>query len=149
MSYHIYVSKEGFKDTPITNEQWVAAAAKCEELYVEERKMRSRKHLFVSLKTDKQQHISLTPHGLVHAQDPSKDLVSVMFKLATLLDAKVYSEELAPYKSIEDWENKTEKFRTELRNRRRENKIASYKRKFLWFIWIIIAALVGIFLALP
>ena len=36
MSYHVYVSREGFKDNPISMDQWLAAARQCNELVVEE-----------------------------------------------------------------------------------------------------------------
>ena len=94
MSYHVYVSKEGFKDNPIPMEEWLAAARRCNELVVEEQTNRQRPNFRITLRTNRHSRFERTPYGLIHVQAPSKEQVEVMFKLANLLDANVYSEDL-------------------------------------------------------
>lgn len=144
MSYHVYVARDGFKETPIPYEQWIAAAVKCDELFVEEKK--NRKGWIsstVNLKADKKQRLSLTPYGLVHAQNPNKDLVAVMFKLAGLLDAKVYSEELELYESVDDWEKRTRNYREALSAGKKKYARDWHKRKLFWLMVIAIAVIIG------
>lgn len=144
MSYHVYVARDGFKETPIPYEQWIAAATKCDELFVEDKK--NRKGWIsstVNLKADKKQRLSLTPYGLVHAQNPNKDLVAVMFKLAGLLDARVYSEELELYESVDDWEKRTRNYREALSAGKKKYARDWNKRKLFWLMVIAIAVIIG------
>ena len=143
MSYHVYVSKEGFKDNPIPMEDWLAAARRCNELVVEEQTNRQRPNFRITLRTNRHSRFERTPYGLIHVQAPSKEQVEVMFKLANLLDANVYSEDLDHYISVDDWEEKTREYR-----RDRDERISSFRvkrrTKLIFFILFLLAcALAG------
>ena len=93
MSYHVYIALEGFKETPIPIDAWLAAARQCDEVVVEEEQDRhGETYHSVILKGDKRARLDRTPYGVILAQDPSKELVVAMFKIAQTLNAGVYSE---------------------------------------------------------
>lgn len=143
MSYHIYVSREGFKDNPISMDAWLAAARQCDELVVEEQTNRQRPNYRIRLRTNKHSRFERTPYGLIHVQAPSKEQIVVMFKLASLLDANVYSEDLDRYISVEDWEEKTREYR-----RDRDDRMSAYRAKWrtklvLFIVFLLACALTG------
>ncbi len=107
MSYHIYIAREGFKENPIPNDVWLAAAHRCEELVIKEEKNRENSFFQVRLKSDRRAKFSRTPYGVIDVQDPTKEQMRVVFKLSAILDAGVYSDELYRYMSLEDWDGKT------------------------------------------
>lgn len=144
MSFHVYIARDKFKDSPISPEEWFAAATKCDELFFGNKKREGRVCTGAKLKADNRQRLDLTPYGLVHAQNPSKELIAVMFKLADLLGARVYSEKLKQYESVDDWEKRTKNFRYDLASRRNKYRSEWYKRKIFW---LIIAISVGILFA--
>jgi hypothetical protein len=80
---------------------------------------------------------------VVDAQDPSKELVLVMFKLAIILDAGVYSERLKRYASVEDWERRTKKYRQSLAERREAYRKKRRIRAALWALLIVVSAIIG------
>ena len=143
MSYHVYVARDGFKDNPVSVEDWLAAARQCDELVVEERKNRSRPYHFVALRDNTRAHLALTPYGLIHAQAPTKEQIAVMFKLAGLLHAGVYSEDLERYASVDDWEQKTRNYRDARDRRRAAYKSKRRKRILLFLLFVGACALVG------
>lgn len=129
MSYHVYIAFGGFKETPISLEAWLAAARQCVDVAVIEERNRIGKTIYdVRLKGDESASLHLTPYGLVDAQDPSKELVAAMFKLASGLGADVYSERLKRYTSIEDWEKRTRDYRLKRDERRRLMKMQRFRR---------------------
>lgn len=143
MSYHVYVSREGFKDNPIPLDAWLAAARQCDDLVVEELPNRQRKSYRITLKTNRRSRFDRTPYGLIHVQAPSRDQVLVMFKLADLLDAGVYSEHLDRYTSVEDWEERTREYR-----RDHDLKVSAYKarrrlRLILFILFLLACILAG------
>jgi hypothetical protein len=86
----------------------------------------------------RQQKVSLSVYGLVFVQNPDKDLVEILFEIASILNAKVYSERLKSYASPEDWEKRT----TEYRKRRNDRLEKHSKRKQLNILgWMIFALL--------
>lgn len=142
MSYHVYLAFSGFKKTPIPPEAWSAAIRDCEELTKVEGL--NRKGLLVQqvwLNRDKRSRLSLDLYGIVVAQDPSRDLVAAMFKLATILGAAVYSEKLKKYESVDDWEKRTMNYRL-ARDARRDQ--ASRKRRLRTIILTSAVAVGGI-----
>lgn len=150
MSYHVYIAQDGFKNNPITPPAWLAAARQCDEVAVEEKKNRyGRIHHAVNLKGNTRAWLSLTPYGLVHAQDPSRELVAVMFKLAALLGAGVYSERLKPYRSVEDWERRTANYRQQRDQRRAAYAGRRRLRAALWLAFIIALFVMGWLLGGP
>lgn len=143
MSYHVYVSKEGFKDNPIPMDEWLAAARQCNELVVEKKENRRQPYYRITLKPNKHSRFERTPYGLIHVQAPSKEQIVVMFKLANLLDAGVYGEDLYRYMSVEDWEEKTREYR-HARNEKMSAYSARRRTKLVLFILFLLAcALTG------
>ncbi|MDH5355077.1 MAG: hypothetical protein OEY09_11595 [Gammaproteobacteria bacterium] len=143
MSMHIYISREGFKETPIPYNEWIEAAQKCDLFDVIEKKDKKGEVKFtVNLKANKKQRLSLTPYGLLHAQNPEKELVEAMFQLAPYLNAKVYSERNKAYESVSDWEKRTKNYRNKRQEQIDEYKRTWYKRKPFWVLIAIIAGLI-------
>lgn len=144
MSYYVHIAREGFKETPIPLDDWLAAARQCDELAVEENRNRHGeiKGYSVYLKGNKRAKLLRHPSaGVITAQDPSKELIIVMFKLAGILNVGVYSDRLKKYESVDDWEKRTKKYR-----QNRDNHHAEYetKRKIrnqygiaIWVIFIV------------
>lgn len=113
MSYYVHIAREGFKENPIPPDDWLAAARQCDELSVEEIRNRHDeiKGYSVFLKGNRRAKLLRHPSaGVITAQDPSKELIIVMFKLASILNVGVYSDRLKRYESIEDWEKRTKKY---------------------------------------
>lgn len=143
MSQHIYIAKNGFKDNPISLDAWVEAARHCDELLIEEQKNRLWPGYRIVMKANTDAYLDRTPYGLIHAQDPSKEQVAVMFKLAGLLGAEVYSEDLERYLSVEDWEQKTQSYRSAMDERRATYRTKRRKRIILITLFVIACALIG------
>jgi len=144
MSLHVYIAREGFKETPILLPEWLMAARQCEELQIEQRKVKARTVVVVTLKGDPRARLSRTPYGLIDAQNPSSGLVSVMFKLAQMLNAGVYSEDLERYDSVEDWDRRTAGYRYNLGLRR---AIAKRRRRLsvvILVLFMLFGAVVGL-----
>lgn len=145
MSFHVYVSKAGFKDNPISVDDWVAAVKSIDDLLIQQETNRNSKVIVVAkLKSDKTQCLSLTVYGLVHAQNPGRDLIEIMFRLADKLNGNVYSEKLKPYSSVDDWEKRTKNYRESLNLRREAYTQSWYKRKpFIILVTVLFGLLVG------
>lgn len=108
----MHIAREGFRKTPIHFYEWLAAARQCEELVVEEKrnwfgKLQPR----VSLKSDRNTALHLGSDGLIRAEAPSTELLIVMYRLADMLNAGVYSNSLRSCKTIEDGERRARKYR--------------------------------------
>jgi len=144
MSYHVYIARAGFKETPISMEDWLAAARNCDELVVERGKNRKSEHHLVWLRDRRRARSSRSPYGLVFAQDPDKALVAVMFRLAQLLDAGVYSETLERYASVEDWDQRTAEERLHRQQRRAGYKRRRRLRMALAVLFIALGAVIGL-----
>jgi hypothetical protein len=141
MSFHVYISREGFKENPVPDSEWRLAIEKCDELIYQERKNKKGNWKAAILRTDRRQHLNVSPYGLMFAQTPSKDLVQSMFKISAALNAAVYSERLKPYDSVADWERRTKKFRDKRELRNKAYKRHFFKRKPFWLMVIIILGL--------
>jgi hypothetical protein len=148
MSYHVYIANTGFKKTPIPRDAWLAAVRECDNVVVEERKNRHGTISYlVTLKGgDKRAWLDLDPYGLVVAQDPSRELVIAMFKLANSLGAEVYSERLKKYTSIDDWEQRTKKYRQSRDKGRAQYRAHRRLRIMLWILFLAACAALGWFL---
>lgn len=146
MSMHVYISREGFKDTPISYTEWVEAAKQCDSFNVEEKRNRNGEISYIiKLKADKKQRLSLTPYGLLHAQNPTKELIEAMFHLAPMLNSRVYSERNKAYESVSDWEKRTQNYRNKRQKRINEYKRTWYKRKPFWLLAaIVVGLLIGL-----
>lgn len=141
MSYHVYLSREGFKQNPIGEGEWLTAARQCEELVVDEQpgRLGNPQH-FVHLRGNARQWLHRNPLGIIESQDPAQEMVAVMFRLADLLDAGVYSERLKRYQTVADWEKRTKAYRQSRDARRQLHRAAQRKR---WIFWA--AVLIGSF----
>jgi hypothetical protein len=131
MSFHVYVAREGFKSTPISPAEWMAAAGQCAGLDLPEVPDRpgGGRITTARLRCQRGECLSLDPHGLIHAQDPSEALVELMFELAERLQAGVYSEKLKRYQSVDDWRDKTRSYR--IQRERQLNQLRAHRRRRL------------------
>jgi hypothetical protein len=135
MSFHVYVSRPGFKDEPISEAEWLAAARGCTGLSVVEHvNRRGVSHHQVTL-VGTQRPLWLTPYGLIHAQDPPAELVEAMFELAATLGAGVYSQRLKRYDSVEDWRLRTRRYRA---SRAVARESANGQRKLRLILWTVL-----------
>jgi hypothetical protein len=132
--HHVYIARAGFNETPFSMEEWLAAAGQCDALEILRTKTWKLEIHEVFLRGNRRAWLSLRPYGLILAQRPDKPLVEVMFRLAELLDAGVYSltwnkarDSLIAhdrFASVEDWDQRTAVERLRLQQRR-----ADYKRR--------------------
>lgn len=141
MSFHVYIARPGFKNTPIQRGQWIAAASGNGKL----KGLGNTETASFSLRSDTSQRLTLDPHGLVHTQNPSKELIAVMFELAEPLGAGVYSEKLKRYSSIEDWEERTRSYRVQQQRNRAHAQSTRRKKWLMWFAVVAVAAIAGWF----
>jgi hypothetical protein len=141
MSFHVYIARPGFKDAPIEREQWLSIAHSNERL----KGTRNSDAASFLLSSDRTQRLTLDPNGLVHTQNPSRELVVVMFELAERLGAGVYSEKLKRYSSTEEWEERTRSYRAQ--HQRNMANVQSKRRKKLvmWLAVVVVAAVAGWF----
>ena len=148
MSYHVYIAYSGFKQTPIPLDAWLTAACQCDDVVVEEQKNRYGKLSYsVTLKGgDKRAWLHLDPYGLVVAQDPPKELVIAMFKLASTLGAAVYRERMKKYHSIDDWERRTRKYRQSRDEGRARYRAQRRLRIVFWILFLSVCFALGWFL---
>lgn len=146
MSFHVYLAKPGWKktwqDNPITPAEWTAAvnATDALEKIVPPKKQSNHMALGTRLKRDGRQRLRWG-QGFVNAEAPSEALITVMFMLAEILGAKVYSEKAKPYASVEDWKNRTKKYYTKREMRRAVRTREWWMRWVVFFITVVIATL--------
>ena len=73
MSFHVYVSRPGFKDEPISEAEWLAAARDCARLSVVERvNRRGVSHHRVTL-AGTHKPLWLTPYDAAWRSSPASD----------------------------------------------------------------------------
>lgn len=123
MSTYVYIALEGLRTSPISEEAWVWAAQQCDELVVEPARAGVRSPQIVRLKSDRRATVRLDRFGIAAAKDPSRELISAMFKLASALNADVYSERFHRYASTDDW------MRRRQAHRRTFDKQRAYKER--------------------
>lgn len=144
MSLHVYIARAGFKETPIGPDEWFASASDCPELHVEKHRNRNAKMFCtVALKDRRDAGLHLTPHGLVDAQEPSKELIVIMFRLAAKLDAGVYGDKLYRFTSPEHWETHTAVDRKTRADRSEQRKMARRWRACGYAVILIAGAMIG------
>jgi hypothetical protein len=134
----VYIAREGFKDNPIGVQEWEAAVRQCKELQLDERSRGPGGNRLARLRGGKGTHLSRTPYGLLHTQNPPIEMIRVMFSLANVLGAGVYSEDLERYASVEDWDQRTAEYRRNLSERR---KIAKRKRRTRYIVLVLVVAI--------
>lgn len=144
MSFHVYIARAGFKETPISPDEWLASASECAELRVEKKLNRHGKMFCnVALKDRRDARLHLTPHGLIDAQEPSKALITIMFRLAAMLGAGVYGENLYRYTSPDNWEQHTALARKARADRREKRRMARRWHACCWALVLIASAMIG------
>ena len=152
MSFHVYISKPGFKEEPIDYDDWVASATKVassnNNLTISEKKRKGHKSTFYAhLDHSKRQRLVMNRYGLIHAQDPTRELIEIMFKIANELNASVYSERLKAYKDVDDWEKRTKQFRERLAERRAAYRSKKMKKQLFFLILVLLGLVTGILLS--
>lgn len=143
MSTYLYIAFEGLRDSPISEEEWLSAVKKCSELVVDEaRPWSAPGQRVVRLKKDRRATLRLDRFGIAGAQDPSKELIDVMFKVAAQLGAHVYSERFHVYESTDDL------VRRRTQHRRIFDKQRAYREKLRAIqisLWITLGAALTLF----
>jgi hypothetical protein len=144
MSTYVYIALDGLRTSPISEEAWLSAVLQCDELVILPGGAPGAGNpRVVRLKTDRRATVRLDRFGIASARDPSKEMIDVMFKVASALNANVYSERFNKYASTDDWICRRKK------QRRIFDKQRAYKEKeqiLLFGLWCILctaAALVG------
>ena len=144
MSFHIYVARDGFKSTPISTAEWMDAVRQCSRLDSPDEFSRSGVRICAAaLKSDRPQRLALDPHGLIDAQDPNQELVDVMFELAGLLNAGVYSEKLKRFKSVDDWRERTNSYRVQRERQLAESRQHRRRRLATYLAVVASSAILG------
>lgn len=124
MSTYVYIALEGLRTSPISEEAWFSAVQQCDELVVEAVKSPGSRCPHVArLKADRRATMRLDRFGIAAARDPSRELIAVMFKVASSLNADVYSERFQKYTSTDDWLQRRKEYRRTL------DKQRAYKEK--------------------
>lgn len=113
MGVHAFVARSGWQTTPISVDEWHAAAAAVPalELHRADRNAPQR----AVLRHDRRRGLVLR-HGCLHADRVDRHLAAELFALAPLLDAQVFSARRRPYRDLAEWE---------LRNARRSRRAAA------------------------
>lgn len=144
MSTYIYIALDGLRTSPISEEAWLFAVQQCDELVVEHAgsPFEARSHHVVRLKKDRRAIVRLDRFGIAAARDPSNELIAVMFKVAALLGANVYSERFHVYQSTADL------VRRRTQHRRIFDKQRAYREKqraIQVSLWITLGAALTLF----
>lgn len=123
MSTYVYIALEGLRTSPISEEAWLSAVRQCDELVADPGITPGRCPHVVRLKADRRATVRLDRFGIAAARDPSRELIAVMFKVASALNADVYSERFNKYASTDDW------MRRRSKHRRTFDRQRAYKEK--------------------
>ena len=139
MSHFVYIANPGFENDPISDVAWLEAARKLSVqdngcVLAETKRKGHDPTFYIHLAGRPRQRLDLHPYGLIQAQEPDRELVELMFKLAERLAAAVYSERRVAYKSPDDWEKRTRNYR-ERRISERSQARRVNRRK-----WLLIAS---------
>lgn len=145
MSYHVFIAREGWKDTPIGPEEWRVACAAMPQLEIKKVGRPDAGLMAVWLRGQKRQRLRLK-EGYIDAQDPSEDLVSVMFAIAERLDAGVYSIRAKRYASVADWRRRTKRYRERLQRGRAEYARLKLRRRLMFALMVVGCSGAGVLL---
>lgn len=104
MSTYIYIARDGLRTTPISEDAWLTAVGQCDELVVDDAAAQdARSASLVRLKKDLRATARLDRFGIVGARNPSAELITVLFKVASTLGANVYSDRFNQYESADEY----------------------------------------------
>lgn len=144
MGTYVYIALEGLRKSPITEEAWLSAVQQCDELVVDEPHLLGpHRQCVVRLKKDRQARVRLDRYGIAGARDPSKELIAVMFKVASFLEANVYSERFNKYTSADDWMRRRTSHRRTFDKQRAYSETQHIVHFTLWCILCAASALFG------
>lgn len=140
MSTYVYIALEGLRTSPISEEAWFSAVQQCEELIVEPARSPGAPcpHV-VRLKADRRATVRLDRFGIAAARDPSRELLAAMFKVASALNAGVYSERFHKYASADDWLQRRKAHRRAF-GKQRAYKEKQRERLFQFALWCVLCA---------
>lgn len=140
MSYHVYIARDGWRDTPIDKDVFLSAARAHGGLDVLPVQHRKIPDLFnVHLRGRPRQFLRYMD-GVIMAQAPEETLIRVMFELAGDLGAQVYSERAVAYTSVADWQKRTRDYHA----RREETSMEIAKKRLIRKLMILCAVLAGL-----
>ena len=148
MSNYVYIALDGLRKSPISEQAWLSAVAQCDELVIDPSASSRRSAHVVRLKTDRRAILRLDRFGIAGAAAPSKELIAVMFKVASLLNADVYSEHFNRYASTDEWLRRRQLHRRAYDQQRayKENRKDRLRRLGLGLAVCTAAALAGFLL---
>jgi hypothetical protein len=144
MSFHVYIAYPGLKDEPISGKAWMEAVKSVSETNENLVFCKREAKATAYLRNSTRHRLNLDPYGLIHTQDPNKELVEIMFQIASKLNAGVYSERAKPYESPDDWEKRTEAYRNRKNELRRKHTKTTRIRLVAWLAAIIIGVSMGV-----
>lgn len=147
MSTYVYIAFEGLRTSPISEEAWLSAVQRCDELVVDQaRASGGRGQHVIRLKGDRRATVRLDRFGIACANDPSKELIAVMFKVAAFLNADVYSERFNKYTSADDWMRRKKIDRRAFDKQRAYNEKQQLRYVAIWCAVCAASALLGFLL---
>ena len=147
MSYHVFIAREGWKDTPISPEEWCVACAAMPQLELKNVGRPDAGLVVAWLRGQKRQRLSLM-QGFIDAQDPNEELVTVMFSIAERLDAGVYSIRAKRYASVADWRRRTKRYRERRHRLRAEYGKLKRRRRLIFALTVVGGTAAGLLLAI-
>jgi hypothetical protein len=154
MSHTVYIAYPGFKQEPIAQAAVVdailAVTYRNQNLIAVTSAQKHTKGNIAVARLDgsKQQKISLSVYGLVFVQNPDKEFVEILFEIASILNAKVYSERLKPYASLEDWEKRTAEYRKRRKHRLEKHSKREQIKILGWMIFALVCLLSALYMSI-
>lgn len=108
MGLRAYLARSGWRETPITADEWHDAVVTLPELEVHH--VQGGGPVRAMLRGSQRRGLSWHD-GYISAHHANARLVAAMFVLADRLGAQVYSAHRRPYLDVADWEQRTQRYR--------------------------------------
>ncbi|NRF70849.1 hypothetical protein HLB44_27975 [Aquincola sp. S2] len=108
MGLRVYVARSGWRETPITADEWHDAVVTLPELEVHH--VHGGGPVRAMLRGSQRRGLAWND-GYISAHHANARLVAVLFVLADRLGARVYSAHRRPYLDVADWEQRTQRYR--------------------------------------
>ena len=143
MGNYVYIAKDGLRTAPISEDAWLSAVRQCEELIIDSAATSRSSTCVVRLKSDRRATLRLDRFGIAGAPAPSRELISVMFKVAEALNANVYSEHFNKYASTDDWSHRRRQHRRVF-DKQRAYQDARKQRLLQVGLWIAVCAVAAL-----
>ncbi|MBZ2209644.1 hypothetical protein [Massilia soli] len=139
MTNYVYIALDGLRKSPISEEAWLSAVGQCEDLVIDPTASSRRSAHVVRLRTDRRATLRLDRFGIAAAASPSKELIAAMFKVASVLNASVYSEHFNRYRSPDEWMLRRTLHRRAF-DQQRAYKEARKDRLWRMLLWLAVCA---------